>query len=104
MPNWDDFSKPKTYTDGSLSKKRDPMRGPKNYLQVKTWNGQPTNNMEDSHVMNAILYCEKRFAEAFNNFLTCHPTSSKQFHFESVSDMYPEYENLIAEWEYRKSR
>lgn len=72
--------------------------------QVPTWNGQHVQNLEPDHLVNAILYCEKKFAEAKINHDTCFPMGNDPFYFESVYEMFPDYKHLRDEWNRRNHR
>ena len=102
MPNWPvdddhdfDFEQEKIRpTRASI------IRGPQ-HRRSPEWNGRPIHSMDDDHVMNSILFCEKKFVEARDNFVKCHSTDSENFYFESVMDMFPAYQDLKVEWDRR---
>ena len=87
------------------------IRAPNSIADNPTWNGKLIRKMESDHVMNAILYCEKRFVEARNNWIECHSFGAElesqiasakvNFYFKSVYDMFPDYRYLRAEWDRR---
>ena len=70
---------------------------------VRMWNGKDVEQMESDHILNSILFCEKRFAEAKTNFEKCFPDSVNAFYFESPFQMFPDYTNLRDEWDNRNS-
>lgn len=68
-------------------------------MNKTTWNGHNITLMDTSHLMNAILWCEKKYATAQENFRKCHSTG--QFYFTTVSKMFPAYKGLRKEWKAR---
>lgn len=99
MPNWpsdeDDYYPLFSHDE----RKRGVMRTPEQQVR-KTWNGNPVRTMDSDHIMNAILYCERKFSEATQHHVTCHGVE-EDFYFKDVFDMFPEYINLRDEWERR---
>lgn len=72
---------------------------------TKTWNGVPVKDMESSHVINSIMYCEKKFADALSFHLQCFPDAQRSdFYFKTVYEMFPEYLNLRNEWDRRMEK
>ena len=99
MPNWtpddEDFD-----CEPEIERKRRVLYGTRK-AQVPTWNGKPVKDMETDHIMNSILFCEKRFADALDNHTRCFAqgvTSGQPFYFDSVYEMFPDYRNLRDEW------
>lgn len=103
MSNWDaDYDDDYDFESYPPKRKNSIIRTPEQRAQ-KTWNGNPVKTMESDHVMNAILFCEKKFADAMNNHRICHG-GDEDFYFESVFDMFPEYINLRDEWKLRMEK
>ena len=107
MPNWDcddDFNEddvPQPVRE-NIRRRASILRTPETRKQ-KTWNGNPVSGMESDHLMNAILFCEKRFVEASHNHQACFygQNPSPSFYFKDVFDMFPDYVNLRDEWDKR---
>lgn len=100
-PEWDDSD---VYEDRDAEKprKRNSVIGIPETRQTKTWNGVPVKSMESSHVINSIMYCEKKFADALSFHLQCFPDAQRSdFYFKTVYEMFPEYRNLRQEWDRR---
>lgn len=106
-PHWDrDFDDDANDFEPEPASKRRHMYGrmrvpPK---PKRTWNGNDVEKMETDHIMNSILFCEKRFAEAKTNFEKCFPEAVHAFYFESVYEMFPDYTHLRDEWDNRNSK
>jgi hypothetical protein len=66
----------------------------------KTWNGKPVQHMDSDHIINALMFCEKKFVEGETNHRLAHQ-GTEDFYFRSVADMFPEYANLREEWSKR---
>jgi len=109
MPNWPvddgpdfDFDE-RPVRESVIRKTRQSIMRTTPSTGLKTWNGNPVKTMESDHIMNAILFCEKRFADGIRNFRECFG-ENPGFYFESVFDMFPEYVNLKDEWNKRMER
>jgi len=83
-----------------ISRKRGSVIGTPEQRVQKTWNGVPVKSMESSHIINSILYCEKKYADALRNFRECYGLEAA-FYFATVFEMFPEYVNLQDEWKRR---
>lgn len=110
MPNWDDDG-PDFDFEQDERDEREFRRQRRNLYGrtpprqvVKMWNGKNVVQMETDHVLNAILFCEKKFADAKLAHAECFPTSNHPFYFESPFDMFPEYVNLREEWDRRNEK
>ena len=98
MPNWDndeDFDPNWNRHETEVNRKRK-LYGTR-VDEQKMWNGKPVRDMETDHIMNAILFCEKRFVEAFTAHSECF-NGEDTFYFKSVFEMFPDYKNLRDEW------
>lgn len=104
MPNWPvddgpDFDVDDDFGPRPPRRRNSIIRTPEQRAQ-KTWNGNSVKTMESDHIMNAILFCEKKFAEGKRNFAECYGEVSG-FYFKNPADMFPEYMWLIEEWNLR---
>jgi len=63
----------------------------------KTWNGKPVQHMESDHIMNSLMFCERKFSDAKKAHADCF-VGEEDFYFASVFDMFPEYQHLRDEW------
>lgn len=64
---------------------------------AKLWNGKPVRDMETDHIMNAILFCEKKFVDCQQIHSVCFG-GADSFYFNTVFEMFPDYRNLRDEW------
>lgn len=107
MPNWpvdngSDFDDDGiTEEDFNIPRRRSVLNVPER-RSSKTWNGEPVSRMASDHIMNSILFCERKFAQALTNFTVCYE-ANEEFYFKSVRDMYPEYAHLREEWDRRNA-
>ncbi len=60
-----------------------------NEINVTNWQGQPISKLDDSHLRNAILFCERRFTESKN--------SGSVLAVDKIEDLYPEFPELVNE-------
>jgi hypothetical protein len=96
---WEDDPDFRDERESPIRKRGVVMRTPET-RQTKTWNGVPVKSMESSHIMNSILYCERKYIEGWSNHKGCHG-DKEDFYFLSVYEMFPEYINLRDEWKRR---
>lgn len=97
MRSWqDDDDEGPDYREDEKPKRRALFRTPET-RKLKTWNGNPVANMESDHIMNAMMFCEKKFVEGESNHRVCYK-GEEEFYFAGPSDMFPEYANLREEW------
>lgn len=96
---WCEEDNPKYRDECETPRKRGSVMGVPE-RQTKTWNGVPVKSMESSHIMNSILYCERKYIEGWSNHKGCHG-DKEDFYFLSVYEMFPEYINLRDEWKRR---
>ena len=110
MPNWDrdfdddanDFEPEER--EFTTRHKRHLYGRTKPSQPLRMWNGNNVVQMETDHILNAIMFCEKKFADAKIAHSVCFPDSVNAFYFESPFDMFPEYVNLREEWDRRNEK
>jgi hypothetical protein len=103
MPNWPvddehDFDFDERPVREPVIRKARPsiIRTPEQRV-TKTWNGNPVSTMESDHIMNSILFCERKWSEAKSHHFMCFE-DKEAFYFLNVYEMFPEYVNLRNEW------
>jgi len=96
MPNWDNDD------DFDFDNQQEKIRARRKLYgtrvdEQKMWNGKPVKDMETDHIMNSLMFCEKRFVDAFTAHSECF-NGEEDFYFKNVYEMFPDYRNLRDEW------
>lgn len=106
MPNWTDDEEFSHYDDDddyirdlATTSRYAPARLKQPENKKKIWNGQLISEMDTDHIINSILYCERKFINARDNYQRLYP--GEVFYFNSIEEMYPSYKFLREELKLR---